>query len=510
MSKLLEIFGKAINVKTCDVMWHWLCSMLPRCIDIEYRGSFEQILELISDSKYEEAVEQINSYLDEFPDSTYARMASAVICLRCSQIDKAIEQLQSVYYREPFNTMALYGLGFCYEITDKQAWAIEFYQDCIKFKGHLQLPRQRLAAIYFKDGRIEDAIAQYEMLVEEYPDDSVSLNLLGHLYLAVMDYERADEVLSKAILIHPDNFSCNGNDEIAGLIESEQFDYALQVVEEQLDTIGELADLVARKGEIFAKAGDLNQAIRCYKKALRIEPSYLEAVIKLATIYLKCQRYALAIEQFRYALKLNEDVVDTYVTLASVQCHLGDKELALETLDMGASISQNSILLFGEVETLKHRQSQLGNPDKSLVMQKLINDAIAKANQFKYSFERYYSLAMLLMAVANVDKALVAMKAAVELNSDSTQATNAVILCSYLTNKKQDALGMLKKHGELPASSMLKRYYEVAILFCDDEKFNEKFSQSRADFAVAFNSAHNNIENNPSSLLENMGLCQIS
>ena len=88
-------------------------------------------------------------------------MLAAGICLHKNEIAEAIEALQSVYLREPNNTMALYALGHCYERLGHEAEAVEFYQDCLKFKNYLQLPRQRLGAVYFKNGQIEKTIIEF-------------------------------------------------------------------------------------------------------------------------------------------------------------------------------------------------------------------------------------------------------------------------------------------------------------------------------------------------------------
>ena len=105
--------------------------------------------------------------------------------------------------RQPSNTLALYLLGHCFERLGHQAQAVEFYQDCIKFNSYLQLPAQRLGAIYFKEGRLDETIAQYEPLKEHYPDDISTLVTLGHLYIAADQYAKAVETFNTAILIHP-------------------------------------------------------------------------------------------------------------------------------------------------------------------------------------------------------------------------------------------------------------------------------------------------------------------
>ncbi|TFG49730.1 MAG: tetratricopeptide repeat protein, partial [Candidatus Brocadiia bacterium] len=207
MNRLLEILGKAISVDTADLIWHWFnASRLESESDENQHGPLDEILDLIADRKSDMAEVQLRLYLFDNPSCPRGRLLAAAVCLQNNQIENAIHELNSVYTRQPNNTIALYALGHCYERLGHEEQAVEFYQDCLKFKNYLQLPRQRIAAIYFKNGRLEKTTAEYEMLCKEYPDDISTLLILGYLYIAEKKYHTAIETFNKAILIHPDNF----------------------------------------------------------------------------------------------------------------------------------------------------------------------------------------------------------------------------------------------------------------------------------------------------------------
>ena len=173
MSALLEILGRGITINTADLIMHWLDQVkLPK--DDGKSAQYQQlnkITELLGEKKLDAAQERIKQYLLENPSCSRGRMAAASLHLHKNQIKKAINELNSVYLRQPNNTMALYALGHCYERLGKESEAAEFYQDCLKFKSYLQLPAQRLSAIYFKNSQFEKTIQQYELLKNEYPTD---------------------------------------------------------------------------------------------------------------------------------------------------------------------------------------------------------------------------------------------------------------------------------------------------------------------------------------------------
>src|SRR4030042_3416115 len=145
MSKLLEILGRGIEINTAGVMWHWIYTIIKSGSDFE---QIDDILNLISLASFDIAEEKIGEYLLEKPDCVIGRMAAAAICLEKSDLAGAVENLQSIYLRQPNNTIPLYALGHCFERAGQEEQAVEFYQDCLKFKSYLELPRLRLAAIY--------------------------------------------------------------------------------------------------------------------------------------------------------------------------------------------------------------------------------------------------------------------------------------------------------------------------------------------------------------------------
>ena len=85
------------------------------------------------------------------------------------------------------------------------------------------MPRQRLAAIYFQQNRLDETAKEYDILCEQYPEDISSLVTLGYLHIARSDYEAAEDTFNKAILMHPDNIETE--EEIDAMIaEGELYD----------------------------------------------------------------------------------------------------------------------------------------------------------------------------------------------------------------------------------------------------------------------------------------------
>jgi hypothetical protein len=116
MSKLLEIFGKGITIDSVELVWNWLLAQQqPPSESGSSAGNQDtlgRVIELLSDRKIEQAEQELRFHLFEHPDCFKGRIAAAAVCIYHNDLKGAIEQTQSVYVRQPNNTMALYILGY--------------------------------------------------------------------------------------------------------------------------------------------------------------------------------------------------------------------------------------------------------------------------------------------------------------------------------------------------------------------------------------------------------------
>ncbi len=510
MSQLLEILGRAITIDTADLIWHWLDTVRIQT-DSSKSAQYQQlnkVIELMADSKLDAANEQLRLYLFDNPSCVYGRMAAATICLHNNQVQNAIEELNSVYMRQPNNTMALYALGYCYERLGKEAQAVEFYQDCLKFKSYLQLPAQRLAAIYFKNGQLEKTIEQYQLLKNEYPDDISNLVILGHLYIANGQYPQAVETFNTAILMHPDNFNTQ-SDPIDELIAEGQLHEALEVTEDSLQNQPESPELLLKYADILSMLGATGQAISQYEQALRICPNFLEATIKLGSQFLRIGAAQLAAQQFNKAVEINDKIVDAYIGLAIAQKAAGYVSDALVTLSLAAAIQPNSSLLFSETAVLQFKSgfeesySLCDEQDKFDFLKAVIAAHQRQIAQQPQNPEIHYRLGILMMSATMIAQAVKSFQAALDINPTYHRAKSKLAVCLFESNQKDLALELLTPADSLDKKT-LELHYKTALLYCDKLKFAS--SLINLDRFMENNFTCSQSTANISVVLQNLGL----
>jgi tetratricopeptide (TPR) repeat protein len=508
MGALLEIFGRALTVDTTDLIWHWLNNTkLPS--DSNQSTQHEQlsrIIGLIGDTKLNVVQDQLKLYLFDNPSCIYGRMAAALICLHKNQLNEAIEELNSVYLKMPNNTTALYALGHCYERLGKESQAVEFYQDCLKFKNYLQFPCQRLAAIYFKNGQLEKTIQQYEQLHEQYPDDISTLITLGNLYIASTRYAEAIEAFNTAILVHPDIFLPE-NDDIEQLIQAGQFHTALQQLEDLSDQHFDRPELILRQADVLSMIGADGEAVSLYQHALSICPDFLEATVKLGKQYLRMEAEHLAAQQFNRAVEINDKIVDAYIGVAKAQKLTGFLSEALSTLSLAAAIQPNSSFLFAETSKLLFKNSFSDAFSCSIDTNELI-ESVIKSHQQQilnqpHNSDLYYRLGILMMGVGLINNAIEYFRLTLKINPTYDRAKNKLAICLLESDDKNSSLDLLNAPDYLDKDT-LSLHYKTALLYCDKLKFASSLFNLARYMEDNFSASDSTV--NISVVLQNLGL----
>ncbi len=509
-SMLLEILGRAVNIDTAELIQHWFNAVRDKNQD-KWLGEYKElnkVVDLVGEQKFEKAHEQLRFYLFENPTCTKGRLAAGQLCLYDNQLKDAVEQFNSVYFREPTNTMALYALGHCYERLGRESEAIEFYQDCLKFKNYLQLPRQRLAAIYYKNSQIEKTTFEYEELRKEYPDDISVLVTLGYLYMLHCKNEAAIDAFNSAILIHPDNFQ-GQEDEIDELIRSSQFDDAIDMIDGQFEEEPYRIDLILKKGDIYNMLGQNHEAIEEYQKAIKIRPDLLEATIKLGTSYLQTQQDELAAMEYNNALEINDRIVDAYMGLAIAQKAAGKMSEATSTLSLAVAIVPNSSTLFTETAKLQFKinmEPAIG-ADNNVYGSDITESVICAHKQHimekPNDSDLYYRFGILMMSVERTSEAIKSFRKALVLNPMHTRAKYKLCICMYASGEEREAIANLPQEKCLDKES-LDLHYKTALLYCDKVKFAS--SLINLERAIENNYTSCDAAVNISVILQNLGL----
>ena len=144
---------------------------------------------------------------------------------------------------------------------------------------------------YVQQGKLQNAIAEYEKILKADPRDLTVLNTIGDLYARIGDNARAIEYFKQV----GDAYAADGFTVKAIAVYKK-----ISKLQPSLDGTLKLAELFTQQGlfndaraqylqvaEEFLRTGELDKAIRIFQKTLEMDPENVAMKLRLAEVYLR-------------------------------------------------------------------------------------------------------------------------------------------------------------------------------------------------------------------------------
>lgn len=159
---------------------------------------------------------------------------------------------------------------------------IQFYKRIIFFSLDSAKAHFNLALAYEKEGKYNEAIAEYNRVLEIDPNYFLVYNNIGNIYTSKNLYDEAIIEYRRCLEIEPNYFLAYNN-----------------------------------LGNIYGLRQEYNKAIESYEKSIELNPSYSESHSNLGLLYLENNIYQKAEKEFREALRLNPGSAEGYNNLGN-------------------------------------------------------------------------------------------------------------------------------------------------------------------------------------------------
>jgi tetratricopeptide (TPR) repeat protein len=478
-TSLLETLGRGLAVDCAALLTEWLNEYgytLADPADASYQVWLDAVVDDLIAGRWTVAEQRIRPHLATNGQSVAAHMALAAVCLHQDRVSQARESLDHICTRRPDHTLALYALGHCSERLHEETRAIACYQDCLKLRGFLHLPLQRLGAIYTKNLQYESAIEQYTSLSQIDPEAMPIHMTLGHLYAATGQHSQAIEAFGNAILMNAD--ALMGPDpQIDQLVHKEDFDQAILLIEGQLEQFPQKADLLSRRADILTLMGLNDEAVEGYKHALHQCPTYLEAAVKLATHSSNVDAFDDASRYFTQAQDINDQIIDAYMGLAMSYGQSGALQNALAALCSASMLQPNASLWMVQASRMLLKAAEPSSCSEAsqdpghsgTILESLFEGRLLAHPEDPAS---HYAAGILSLHRPDPHIAAHHLNQAIKLHSTYPRASVKLTLARYAMGDNQTALDSLTAkphpgHAE-PAAEL---YYQTCLLYCSKPRF---------------------------------------
>ena len=202
-------------------------------------------------------------------------------------MDQAAASFQIALRDDPQSAEALYGIGSVYLDQQKTAEARESFERALKLRasypGTSANSWNNLGLLAAREGRMYEAVGDFQEALKLSPDHLIALNNLGSAYRQQKRWDDARKTYDRALKINPNDAEAN---------------YGL--------------------GMVLAQDDDTARAFDSLQKALKLRPVYPEALNNLGILYLRTKRRDEAVASFEQCMRVAPAFDQSYLNLARV------------------------------------------------------------------------------------------------------------------------------------------------------------------------------------------------
>ena len=291
---------------------------------------------------------------------------------------------------------------------------------------------------YVQQGKMQNAIAEYEKVIKADPKDLTVTNTIGDLYSRLGDTDKATDCFKTV----GDAYATQGF-----TVKAIAMYKKISKLKPSLESVLKLAELYTQQGlfndaraqylqvaEEFLKSGELENAVRIFQKILEMDPENTTMRVRLAEVYVRLgkkndawQIFSAAAETLRAKGNLPgaEEVLQRMLTLDPGNGYAllmqgrnlleaGDAEAAIEALQKVPDLDSNpeglrdllkAYLKNGRLSDAGTLASKLLSVHNDLAAISTFADALMQAGQYENALQVYDQHADRLLA-ENSDKVL--------------------------------------------------------------------------------------------------------
>jgi tetratricopeptide (TPR) repeat protein len=277
--------------------------------------------------------------------------------------------------------------------------------------AHLDVQAQfQTALALHQQGRLAEAEKIYEKILQTTPDHFGALNLLGVIACQNRAYERAVQLISKAISINPNVAATHSNLGVA-LKELKRPAEAIVSCDKAIALKSDYTEAYHNRGIALRELGRHEEALISYDKAIFLKPD-CEAFYNRGNALAELKRFEEALVSYDNAIALNPNHADAHSNRGNALKELRRLEEALGSYDKVLALRPDSEDFFNRGLALH----ELRRTEEALV-------SFEKAIALKPNYaEAYYNRGIALKELERIGDALASYDKAIALKPDFSEA----------------------------------------------------------------------------------------
>ena len=258
-----------------------------------------------------------------------------------------------------------------------------------------EIPSDKIDTVIhlYSIGRIKKAIDEINLLLNDFPENPILLNIQGACYAGLYKFDSAIESYEAALKIKPD-----------------------------------FADSYYNLGNIYRTLNQPETSILNYERAVEILPNYFEAIFNLAVSLEDIGRLDDASERYEEAIVANPDFIEARINLGNIFQTHHNFEKAINQYNSVLDLDPNNEEVLNNLGNIYRDIDQI---DKAIDYYKSAIDANPK-----YAASQY-NLGLIYQDLGQVSKAIYQFENSIDIDENSWSHHNLAYLKSYKPNDPQ-------------------------------------------------------------------------
>lgn len=254
---------------------------------------------------------------------------AALSAFQCSMYSDVETLWLTTISRNPGSWMAYRNLGDAYLKDGRVDDAIADYKAAVAIDPSLAESHNDLGVAFFHAGKLDDAVAQFRLVLDRGDANAEAHNNLGNVFASQRRFADAVAQYQEAVEIDPSDTGAHYN-----------LGNALMRLGRVNDAIGEYQKTLALSpGDVdghynlasaFLGQGKLDNALSEYRRTLELNPSNANAHMNLGAIFLQKGLLGDAIVEFKEAINIDSGYADARFNLANAFMQAGRLDEAID------------------------------------------------------------------------------------------------------------------------------------------------------------------------------------
>jgi protein O-GlcNAc transferase len=338
----------------------------------------------------------------------------------------------------------------------------------------------------FSSGQLHKALESSLKLINDYPSESLLLNIAGACYAGLEKFDIAVEFYNKAIMINPNYAKAHYN--LGGALhELGQLDESVKSYESSLLIEPDYAQAYNNLGNVFRELGQLDDSLSCYKKSIKLDPNYAEAFFSASIIFQDLGQFEDMVEYLEQVLILKPNFSEAHNYLGSALKELGQYTKAISSYQKALEIEPNYL----EVH------NNLGNAFKNNGELEKAIESYQKALTISPDYPTLHNnLGNALKEFGEIETAIKCYKKAIDINPDFADSYNNLGDAFRELNQFDNAVDSYEKAINLDPN-YFEAFNNLGTAFKDLDRLNDAVSSYEQALKInpEFSDAYNNLGN---------------